>query len=175
MCFVPVNFFKNFSFHSSLCAKPLKNYWKFRENYQNLPPKAEDLPSGYKIKSENLPRRKSFTCNTFLFFVWARSFLFGEACRITSFTLAPVASLQLDWALTTGGLLGPTICLPRIKMETFPFVSCLRTQRVYWVVLQNIPIVLSAQQGICEYHFLVFCYDSTRKINPGLPTAKRTL
>ena len=50
--------------------------------------------------------------NTAFFFVWAKSLIFGEASQVMSFFVALFASFQLDWATTTGRLLGSFTCLP---------------------------------------------------------------
>ena len=49
-------------------------------------------------------------------------------------------------------------------------VKCLaqgHSKQARRLVLHTIPIVLSAEQGSCEYHFLVFWYDSTWEMDPG--------
>ena len=64
-----------------------------------------------------------------------RIFLLGEISEIMSISSAHFASLQLHWATTTVRLLGPTTCLAK-------------------GILYTDPIVLSAQQQSCEYHYL---------------------
>ena len=61
------------------------------------------------------------------------------------------ASVQLDWVTTTGRLLGPTTCLPHESggnpLSNLPKQACR-------LVLHTVPILPSAKQGSCEYHFL---------------------
>ena len=65
-----------------------------------------------------------------------------------------VASLRLNWATMSGILLGPITCLPHEK-GGIP-IKCLaqgHNKQACRLVLHTIPMVLSAKQGSCEYHF----------------------
>ena len=109
-------------------------------------------------------------------FVWARFFMFEEASQTMSFSFALFVSLRLDWATTTGRLLGPATCLSH-KDEGIPFSVFLRghDKQACRLVLHTISYVLSAKQEGCKYHFLKsFSISRLGKLIPGLPTAKRT-
>ena len=58
----------------------------------------------------------NFIYRTFLraaifFFIWTRSFNFGEVSQIMNLLLTLFASLQLNWVTIMGILLGPAMCL----------------------------------------------------------------
>ena len=67
-------------------------------------------------------------------------------------SLCSVGCLLSDWAATTDRLLGLTIRRPHEDP-----VKCLtqeHNKQACRLDLHTIPIVLSAKQGSCEYHFL---------------------
>ena len=67
---------------------------------------------------------------------------------------AAFACLQLDWATTTGDCLAPPpVCHTKIEAS----VKCLaqgHNKQACRLVRDTIPIVLSAKQESCKYHFL---------------------
>ena len=80
--------------------------------------------------------------------------MFEEASQTMNFSFALFVSLQLDWATTTGRLLGPATYLSH-KDEGIPFSVFLRgrDKQACWLVLHTIPYVLSAKLEGCKYHF----------------------
>ena len=67
---------------------------------------------------------------------------------------ARFASFQLDWATTTGRLLGPTTCLPHenggIPLSTLPKDI---TSKLAGLFFSLSLIVLNAMQGSCKHRF----------------------
>ena len=83
----------------------------------------------------------------------------GTCPRSISHTvLALMLSLQVfswDGATMAGRLLGSTICVPHTAaiMHSVKFFAQEHNKQACWHVLHTIPILLSAKQESCEYHF----------------------
>ena len=86
------------------------------------------------------------------------------------------ASLQLDWATTTVDCFAPPPVY-HIEMKASRKVPCPRTQQASLpACCPHYPFCAERQVGkLWIPSFEVFRYDSTWEMNPGLPTAKRTL
>ena len=81
-------------------------------------------------------------------------FHFGEASQIINFSLALVASLQLDWATSMGRLLGPFTCLTH-KDGDIPFgVLAKDTTSNLAGLFSTLSVLCYApSKESCEYHF----------------------
>ena len=89
-----------------------------------------------------------------LSFFYGKSFIFGEAFQIMSFSVSLFASLQLDWAITTGRLLGPATCLlHKDGGVSLSVLSKNKTNELAGLFSTATPFVLSAEQGNWEHHF----------------------
>ena len=86
--------------------------------------------------------------------MWARS-RSGEAFQIISISLAFFACFQVDWAIASGRLLGPVVCLPHkdggISLSVLPKDT---TSKLAGLLSTTIGSVLSAKQGSSEFYFL---------------------
>ena len=64
------------------------------------------------------------------------------------------ASLQLDWAITTGRLLGPTTCLPHEDGGVKCFAQ-VQNKQACRIILHTIPILQSAKQEAVNTIFII--------------------
>ena len=110
--------------------------------------------------------KKNFVVDSeFFSFVRAKSLIFGKSSQIINFSLALFASLQLQWVTTTDRLLCHATSLLHedggIPLSVLPS----DTSKLADFFSITIAFLLSAKQGSCKHHVLVFWYYSPWEMN----------